>query len=67
MRSKLKPVRIIPPLTDAELDSRRGGPGTSELYFDGAGEQVPAVTSDTLRRADEALRWHEKRAKGQAS
>lgn len=49
--------RRIPPSTDAEMDSRRGARGE-----DGKPLPVP-VTSDTLKRVDEALRWHESRAK----
>lgn len=63
MSPKPKPVRIIPPLTDVELDSR-----VSSKMDHGQLRHVGAkVTPDTLSRADEALRWHEKRAKGQAS
>ena len=60
MSRKPKSVRIIPPLTDGEMDSRQGG--TDD---DGRGVYIPQVSKDTLKRVDEALRWHEKRAKGQ--
>lgn len=63
-RERAKPVRIIPPLTDQELDSRRGGvtgPPNGAFLHDGA-----PVTDATFRRVEEALRWHEARAKRKA-
>jgi hypothetical protein len=50
--------RRIPPPTDAELDSRNGGYAGGHWPANGA-----PVTLATLARVDEALRWHERRAK----
>lgn len=50
----------LPLLTDAELDSRRGG------FFKGHFAEGAPVTEDTLKRAEAAIKRLEKRAKERA-